>query len=110
MWLAELEGYVPETTSVDTFVGACLDSLAGGYFLYDYEKQKNLIPNIITLAAVTGAVPIDMAMVDDLRIPSSLEFRYDLSKEWKHHTPLSATREVRMDEERRTSGAKRQQM
>jgi len=94
LWLAELEGFVPETTSADAFVTECLQNMAEGYFLYDYEEQKALIPNVITMAAVTSAVPIATSMVGSLRLPPSLEQRFDLARRWKFHTPLMATSEM----------------
>ena len=94
LWLADLEGWVPELTFVGTFIDDCMNSLSSGYFLFDYEDQKSLIPNIITLAGVTGALPIDKSLADTLKIPNTLELQFDLTREWRFHTPLSATREV----------------
>jgi hypothetical protein len=59
VWLSEL-GLVPEATvDSDGFLASCLEALP--CVTYDYAAQQPLLPNILTVASVLGALPIDTA-------------------------------------------------
>lgn len=59
-WLADIDGVTdpPLTTAAD-FVAACVETRALGYIRYNATAQQLVTPNIITLAAVLDAVPLE---------------------------------------------------
>eukprot|EP00854_Cymbomonas_tetramitiformis_P005561 gene5561-6746_t len=62
-WLADIEGIRdPTLHSVADFLELCLhgpNPVARGFLRYNYTAQKELVPNIITVAAVLDAVPLE---------------------------------------------------
>ena len=78
IWLSELEGYVVPKEDSSIFLKACFADYAQGYVLYDYEDQKALIPNVLTYAAVAGAVPINKAIADEYEL-GEIELVQDLT-------------------------------
>ena len=50
---------MPQPTPVATFLEACLGSVARGYILFNCTAQQLLLPNIIALAGVLDAVPLE---------------------------------------------------
>ncbi|GMH79467.1 hypothetical protein TrLO_g4052 [Triparma laevis f. longispina] len=91
VWLSELEGFVPEISDPYDYLETCFSSFAEGYILYDYEKQKALVPSIITYASVHNSIPIDINEVSSLNPPLTLNLLSDLSHEWRFMTPFTAT-------------------
>jgi hypothetical protein len=60
-WLDEL-GLVPaETLGAQAFVEACLARFPT-CVRYAYEGQRTLLPNVLTVGAVLGAVPLDVGL------------------------------------------------
>jgi hypothetical protein len=57
-WLQDL-GWVPAATvSADEFLSSCVAAFPA-CVRYDYKSQQPLLPNILTVAAALGAVPVD---------------------------------------------------
>lgn len=59
-----------------------------GYILYDYSSQQALVPNLITLAAVLNAIPLE-ASSSFLKKTTNQVF--DLTATWATFSPLDAT-------------------
>ena len=78
IWLSELDGFVPAKEDTSIFFKTCFADYAKGYVLYDYASQKALIPNVLTYAAVAGAIPINKAVVDDFEL-GDMELVQDLT-------------------------------
>mmetsp|Transcript_5194 Transcript_5194/g.9958 ORF Transcript_5194/g.9958 Transcript_5194/m.9958 type:complete len:586 (+) Transcript_5194:118-1875(+) len=78
IWLSELDGFVPAKEDTSIFFKTCFADYAKGYVLYDYATQKALIPNVLTYAAVAGAIPINKAVVDDFEL-GDMELVQDLT-------------------------------
>ena len=51
-------GKEKKTSSTD-FLKLCYEHLASGWMRYNYTNQKIIIPNIVTLAAVEDAIPLE---------------------------------------------------
>jgi hypothetical protein len=66
-WLADLEGITnPVLTPIPQFLTKCLTARAAdgslmtsGYIRFNYTSQQLITPNIITLAAVLNALPLE---------------------------------------------------
>eukprot|EP00966_Prymnesium_polylepis_P118613 2742027-Prymnesium_polylepis.1 len=74
-WLADVEGGVP--TPLASFLDACLRHVARGYILYNYTEQQLVLPNIVTLAGVLDAVPLEAP--PDAPAPQVLDARSTLA-------------------------------
>lgn len=87
MWLEAL--YPNESTPVqpDDFLAACFREKAKGYLLYNGTTQKGVLPNIITVAAVLDAVPVETA-------PDNATLIFDATSVFKGFSPLQATKFV----------------
>lgn len=93
-WLLDIEGVEnPPVTAAQDFIGSCLarKSSVGGYILYDYATQQQLLPNLITLAAVLDAVPLEAG---DPALSADAALLFDATAEWAGLTPLQATEDV----------------
>jgi hypothetical protein len=97
-WLADIEGVLsPEITPTEDFINSCLGNqkLVQGFILYDYATQQALLPNLVTLAAVLDAVPLeaaDAALI--LGAGAGAEppvMVFDATAAWAGFTPLQAT-------------------
>jgi len=93
-FLKTLYNYTITTThTVDEFIKECLDEVATGVIVWDSTTQQTLLPNIVALAAVRDAVPIDKSST----IPSNLDkypVVYDAIVEWAGYEPRDATEDV----------------
>ena len=89
-WLRDLYGIVdPSTLPVDTFLAQCMsDTAVKGYILYDYSIQQALVPNLITLAGVLDAIPLEASMVDAY---NGYKMAFDATVQWNGYSPLNAT-------------------
>jgi len=59
-WLTDL-GIVPAASvSADDFLRSCMATFPA-CVRYDYASQQALLPNILTVASVVGAVPVDIS-------------------------------------------------
>ena len=63
-WLKLIDNVTsPKLTSNDDFLSACFQSVARGrYIRYNATTHQALLPNIVTLAAVLDAVPLDVSI------------------------------------------------
>lgn len=89
-WLLDIEGINnPETTSSDDFLTKCLGNtpLVKGYILYDYSVQQAIVPNLITLASMLNAIPLEYGH------PSTVGsvMVYDAVSQWKDFAAVDAT-------------------
>ncbi len=57
-WLRELGLSAAVTVGAESFLASCVAAFPA-CVRYDYEKQKALLPNVLTAAAALGAVPLD---------------------------------------------------
>jgi len=59
-WLALVGRAQPASTPLDAFMKICLTKTAvsKGYIRYSFTSQQQIIPNIVTLAAILDAVPL----------------------------------------------------
>ena len=93
-WLELVSGITdPPMTSYDSFLDACLVSVKGRYIRYSAgtHAQQKLVPNIVTMAGVLDAVPLDTA---DPLPPHATTVAFDALKTFDKLTPLQATRYV----------------
>ena len=58
-WFLEVEGLSPSPMPVADFLDTCLRTVAKGHIRYNYTAQQLVLPNIITLAGVLDAVPLE---------------------------------------------------
>ena len=58
-WFHDVEGPHGATTPVADFLDTCLRTVAKGFIHYNYTAQQLVLPNIITLAGVLDAVPLE---------------------------------------------------
>ena len=49
----------------DEFMNACFEDVAKGYILYDGNGMQTVVPNVLAMAAVLDAVPVDIANCAD---------------------------------------------
>ncbi len=61
VWLTELNLTPHATVSASTFLSACVATFPT-CVRYDYTSQQTLMPNILTVAAALGAVPLDQSL------------------------------------------------
>ena len=61
VWLTELNPTPHATVSASTFLSACVATFPT-CVRYDYTSQQTLMPNILTVAAALGAVPLDQSL------------------------------------------------
>ena len=54
---------VEKRTLPDQFLKQCLSQVAAGWMRYNYTQQKIIVPNIITIAAVEDAVPLEDSLL-----------------------------------------------
>ena len=88
-WLAELDLEPSEITNAADFLKTCVTKFPK-CVRYSYASQQRLLPNILTVGAVLGAVPLDEGMTvtcDNVAFDATLEFA-----EW--NTPYLATKYV----------------
>jgi len=91
------------TLDLNTFITGCVSdsgAAAGRYISYNSSSQQELIPNIITLAGVLDAVPLDVsnrskyAATLDQAGAADQEPIFDAVKEFADFEPIDATRYV----------------
>lgn len=89
VWLNEL-GLVPAATvSAEELLSSCVASFPA-CVRYDYNSQQPLLPNILTVAAVLGAVPVD----GSLSVPCDSPVFDAVAELEDKSTPASATQYV----------------
>jgi hypothetical protein len=79
-------------TEPKDFLTICLGSsdVVKGYIKYDFGAQQLVIPNIITVAAVLDAVPLDISMEP----PEGVTLVFDAEEQFHGSSALEATRYV----------------
>ena len=88
-WLADIDNITdPVLTQIDTFIADCLRTIAHGIVLYNGTLQQALIPNVITVAAVLDAVPLQSLPKTGAPVV------FNASHSWSGYTALDATRWV----------------
>ena len=95
-WFVDLTA-VTDLSRFNTSVAALIQNdcvrskLAKGYILYNASMHKALLPNVITLAAVTDYIPVEVAQARMIQVMGDLPV-WDVSKEWPGFSTLKATR------------------
>ena len=88
-WLKDIDGITnPKLTSIPEFLTYCLNSpLVKGYISYNYSTHQASVPNMITLASVLDAVPLELnsPFIDQTTLV------FDVSTEWKDYTDYNST-------------------
>jgi hypothetical protein len=85
-WLANAEGVQhPVLTPADVFVADCIAHVARGVIRFNATAQQAIVPNILTLAAVLDAVPVET-------VPAGASVAYDTLTSWAGFSALDATR------------------
>lgn len=88
-WLEELKLTPAAEVSATDFLSSCVAAFPA-CVRYDYTSQQALLPNILTVAAALGAVPLD----GSLNVPCS-SVAFDATQELKDkNTPALATQYV----------------
>lgn len=89
-WLKRTEGIEDASSSEISaldFISMCLTGPAKGYIRYNATAQQVLTPNIVTLAAVLDAVPLE----DGHPARDGAELVYDAVTNWDGFSALDAT-------------------
>jgi hypothetical protein len=87
-WLKDLEGIEePEITDANTFLQECLAGPAKGYVKYDVEAQQEIVFNIVTVAGVLDAVPLQQGNP----LTETAELVFDATEVFKGFSALQAT-------------------
>lgn len=93
-WFQDITGTQPSpTTTPAAFINTCLAApVVQGYIRYSYADQQLILPNIITIAAVLDAIPLQ----DDQILPAgtTLNMVLDAVTEMKDFSALQATQYV----------------
>ena len=101
-WLQLVHGISdPPLTSHSAFLAACLQGPAKGRYIRYGTAQQKLIPNIVTLAGVLDAVPLEAA--DPLPAHATV-LVFDAVTTFGGFTPLQATRYVFEHHVQQTTG------
>ena len=89
-WLAIVQPAAPAPTPIAPFLARCLATpgLAAGYILYNFSAQQVTVPNLLTLAAVLDAVPLEPGSP---YLPPALPLAYDALAQWANWSALQAT-------------------
>ena len=92
-WLAIVQPSIPSPptlTPVDAFLATCF-KVAAGYLRYNYSAQQALVPNLLTVAAVLGAVPLEDGSP---YLPTGTPLLFDAVTAWAGFNALNATAAV----------------
>ena len=90
-WLAIVQpGAAPAPTPIAPFLARCLaiPGLVTGYIRYNFSAQQVTVPNLLTLAAVLDAVPLEPGSP---HLPPALPLAYDALALWANWSALQAT-------------------
>ena len=106
VWLQSLYNVTsPTVTPVASFLNTCLKVFGGKYILYNAKTQQALVPELMTLAGVLGAVPFDVSTVSTNSLPSSATvLAFDGTVTFKDFQPIAATRYVYQHHLNETTG------
>lgn len=98
-WLDELGMKPAATVSASDFVGSCVARFPS-CVRYDYKAQQALLPNILTVAAALGAVPLD----GSLTVPCTSVAFDAVAELADKNTPALATQYVFDNYAKQTTG------
>lgn len=88
-WLSRVAPHGYKNITIDEFTSECFSSdVVSGYIKYDYETQKALVPNLVTLAAVRNSLLIED---DEEAAANGLELVFDATLDWKDFDAYDAT-------------------
>jgi hypothetical protein len=93
-WLEDETGNPnPTLTDIGDFMSTCLQSSAvNGYIRYNRTSQAAIVPNILTMAAMLNAVPMEDG--DEMISSNSLTMVFDALTEFEGFNALNATKYV----------------
>jgi hypothetical protein len=92
-WLSVLYGIKADPEPIDTFLSHCLATVAGGRRIrYNYTEQIALVPNVMTVAAVLDAVPLEDGAVPAGAGPVVTVF--DALAAWENLSLIEATNAI----------------
>lgn len=100
-WLAAVSPGGGTPTAAPALVAQCLSAHGSRVITYNFSAQQALVPNLITLAAVLAAVPLE---VGSPLLPPAPAVTFDATKAWAGFAPLDATRFMYAAFARNTSG------
>jgi hypothetical protein len=87
-WLADIVNVTePTLTPLDEFLSDCVHANLGRVVLFNATTQQRLVPNILTIAAVLDAVPLE-------RLPTGATLVFDALAVMAGFSALDATRYV----------------
>lgn len=89
-WLTDETGNPnPDTTEISDFMNICLQSSAvTGYIRYNFTSQAEIVPNIMTLAAMLNAIPME----DGDELTEGLSMVFDSLTVFDGFNSLNATK------------------
>ena len=90
-WLEIVEQPTPPpVVSIETFLSKCLSTpgLVTGRIRFSFHQQQVVVPNIITLAGVLDAVPLEDGSPF---LPPNYPVAFDTLASWPNFTALEAT-------------------
>jgi hypothetical protein len=97
-WLNFTGGSAPKTITEDAFIQRCLADFPR-YIRYNFTSQQELLPEIVTLAAVLDAVPLEDG------VPTAgATMAFDTVTAWSGFTELDATAYVFDNHGNQTTG------
>lgn len=92
VWLSTLYPSLPSPpplTTIPAFMTTCFQTVgAKGWIRYNYHTQQIVVPNLLTLAAVLDAIPLED---NSPFLPPSTPLVYDLVSRWANFTAYNAT-------------------
>ena len=81
--------YPYEMVAYNEFLTKCFQlTTVHGYIKYNFIKQQELVPNIITLAALLNAIPLDL---NEFVMNTSIPLIFDADKEWDNYNGYNST-------------------
>lgn len=93
-WLSLVDPSLPQPpplTSITNFMSICFSTVAGERIIrYNYTAQRALLPQLITVAGILDAVPLEDGS-PYLPPPSKVTVIFDAINEWINYSPLNAT-------------------
>ena len=95
-WLELIDNVTqpPPLVAYEAFLAACLQGPARGrYIRYDATSQQKLLPNIVTLAGVLDAVPLEFSSAS-APPPHATVLTFDALAAFDGFAPVEATRYV----------------
>lgn len=88
-WLSLLEPEAAPPISAASLLTACVNTgVVRGYIRYNFSAQQELVPNLVTLAAVTDSLPLEDGSPF---IPNAGALVFDAIVAWKDFRAINAT-------------------